>query len=295
MAAVAGGHDAVEEVHPPGHPFDDVAGGAHAHEIPGLVRRHVGLHRVDDLVHDLRGLPHRQAPDGVAVAVDLGDLFHVPHPQVRERGPLVDAKKHLPRVHGVRQAVEPVVLRLAPRQPAGSALAAGLGVLVGCGVLHALVKGHGDVAAQVGLDPHGLLRPHEDLPAVDVGGEGDPLLPDLPQGRQGEHLEPAGVRQDGAVPVHELVEAPHLPDDLVPGPQVQVVGVGELDLAAHLFQIVGGDAAFDGTLGAHVHEHRRLDHAAVGAGEFAAPGAALGFQHFEHPVISLISNLFHIL
>ena len=91
------------------------------------------------------------------------------------------------------------------------------------------------------------------------------------------------------------MEPPHLPDDMVARPQVQVVGVAELDLAAHLLQIMGGDAALDGPLCAYVHEHRRLDHAAVGAGEFAAPGAALGFQHFEHPVISLISNLFHIL
>ena len=295
MAAVAGGHHAVEEVHAPGHALDDVAGSAHAHEVPGLVLGHVGLHRVDDLVHHLRGLPHREPPDGVAVAVDLGDLVHVPHPQVRKRGALVDAEEHLPRVHRVRQGVEAVVLGLAPLQPAGGALTAGLGVFVGRGVLHALVKGHGDVAAQVGLDLHGLLRPHEDPVPVDVGGEGDPLLPDLPQRGQGEHLEPAGVRQDRAVPVHELVEPPHLPDDMVARPQVQVVGVAELDLAAHLLQIMGGDAALDGPLCAYVHEHRRLDHAAVGAGEFAAPGAALGFQHFEHPVISLISNLFHIL
>ena len=99
MAAVAGGHHAVEEVHAPGHALDDVAGSAHAHEVPGLVLGHVGLHRVDDLVHHLRGLPHREPPDGVAVAVDLGDLVHVPHPQVRKRGALVDAEEHLPRVH----------------------------------------------------------------------------------------------------------------------------------------------------------------------------------------------------
>ena len=126
------------------------------------------------------------------------------------------------------------MLDLAALQPPGRPLAAGLGVLVGGGILHALVKGHGDVTAQVGLDAHGLLGAHEDLAAVDVGGEGDALLLDLAQRGQGEHLEPAGVREDGAVPVHELVEPPHLPDDVVAGPQVQVVGVGELDLAAHL-------------------------------------------------------------
>ena len=112
--------------------------------------------------------------------------------------------------------------------------------------------------------------------AVDMGGEIDPLLLDLPQGGQGEHLKSAGVRQNGAVPVHKLVEAPHLPHDLIAGAQVQVVGVAELDLAPHLLQVVGGDAALDGGLGAHVHKDRGLNGAAVGAGKFTAPSAAVG-------------------
>jgi hypothetical protein len=205
-----------------------------------------------------------------------------PHPQVREGGALVNAEEHLGGVHGIGQAVQAVVLGLAPRKPPGRPLTAGLGVLVGGRVLHALVEGHGDVAAEVGLDAHGLLGAHEDPVPVDVGGEGDALLPDLPQRRQGEHLEPAGVREDGAVPVHELVEPAHLPDDVVAGPQVQMVGVAQFDLAAHLFEVQGADAALDGRLGAHVHEHRRLDHAAVGAGKLAAPGAALLFENLKH-------------
>ena len=59
------------------------------------------------------GSPTRQAADGVAVAVDLGDLLHVPHPQVGVNAPLVDAEEHLVRVDRVGQAVEPVVLCLA--------------------------------------------------------------------------------------------------------------------------------------------------------------------------------------
>ena len=240
------------------------------------------LHHVDHLVHDLGRLANRQAADGEAVAVDLGDLLHVPGPQVGKRRALVDAEEHLPGVHRIRQTVEAVVLCLAPLQPAQSPLTAGLGVLIGSGVLHALVEGHGDVAAQIGLDLHGLLGAHENLVPIDVGGEIHALLLDLPQRRQGKHLEPAGVRQDRAVPVHELVKASHLPHDLIAGTQVQMVGVAQLDLAAHFFQIVGGDAALDGGLGAHVHENRRLDGTAVGAGKFAAPGTAFGFEYFEH-------------
>ena len=47
-----------------------------------------------------------------------------------------------------------------------------------------------------------------------------------------EDLEPAGVGQDGPVPAHEAVEAAELPDELVAGPEMQVVGVAEEDLGA---------------------------------------------------------------
>ena len=179
------------------------------------------------------------------------------------------------------------MLDLAALEPPESPLHGRLGILVPGRVLHALIKSHGNVAAQVGLDLHGLLRPHEDPVAVDMAGEGDALLFDLPQGCQGKHLESAGVRQDGAVPVHELVEASHLPHHLVAGPQMEVIGVGQLDLAAHRFQVQGRHAALDGRLGAHVHEHRGLHRTAVGAGKLAPPGLPFFFQYLEHMHVPL--------
>ena len=166
-------------------------------------------------------------------------------------------------------------------QPPGRPLAGGLYILVGGRVLHTLVKGHGDVAAQVGLDAHGLLRAHKDAPAVDVGGEGDPLLGDFPQAGQGEDLKAPAVGEHGAVPVHKFVEPAHLADYPVPGAQVEVVGVGQLHLTANLLQIVGGHRPFDSPLGAHIHKHRGLDHP-VGAGEGPPPGPPLLFQYFKH-------------
>ena len=88
---------------------------------------------------------------------------------------------------------------------------------------------------------HGLLGTHEDPPSVDVGGEGDALLLDVPQGGQGEHLEAPGVGEDGAVPGHHLVEPPQGPDHLVPRPEVEVVGVAQLDLTLELLQVQGAE------------------------------------------------------
>ena len=73
-------------------PFNDIGGGAHAHEIPGLFLWHMRLHRVDDVVHGLGGLPHRQTADGIAIAVQLGDVLHMTDTDVGIGAPLVDAE-----------------------------------------------------------------------------------------------------------------------------------------------------------------------------------------------------------
>ena len=205
---------------------------------------------------------------------------------------LVDAPEHLVGIYRIRQAVEPGVFRLTADKPAVSPIHALLDVVPGRGIFDALVKGHADVAAQIGLDLHALLRPHEDLVAVDMGGEIHALLLDLPQGGQTEHLESAGVRQNGAVPGHEFVQAAHLPHHRIRGPQMQMVGIAQLHLAADIFQVLRTEGALNGTLGANVHKHRGL-HRAVGAGKHTPPGLPLGFQQFKHRLpLSFVSPIY---
>ena len=81
------------------------------------------------------------------------------------------------------------------------------------------------------------------------------------------------------------MEAAALLHQLVAGTQVQVIGVGKLNLAADLLQILGAQGALDGTLGAHIHKYGGLDRA-VGAGKLATPGLALGLFQFKHIVTS---------
>ena len=109
----------------------------------------------------------------------------------------------------------------------------------------------------------------------------------LPQPGQGEHLEAAAVGEHGAVPAHEPVQAAHGLHHLVPGAQVEVVGVGQLHLAADLLQIQGGHRPLDGPLGAHIHEHRGL-HRAVGAGEHPPPRLSFGLNQLKHGMLSYI-------
>ena len=122
--------------------------------------------------------------------------------------------------------------------------------------------------------------------AVNVGSKIHALLLDFPQRGQAEHLKSAGIRQNGAVPGHKFVQSPHLAHHRVRGAQMQMVGVGQLHLAPDVLQILGAQRALDGTLGADIHEHRRL-YGAVGAGKFSPAGFALGFFQFKHGCFSL--------
>ena len=276
MAGIPGRHHAVKEINAPCNAFNNVGRCSNAHQVSGLICRHIWLHCFNDAVHLLCSLPYRQTADGIAGKVQIRNALHMVHTNIGIGAALIDAPKHLLGVHRVRQAVEPCILRLAADQPAVGPVYAFLNIIPGCGILNTLVEGHADVTSQVGLNPHTLLRPHKDLMAVNMGGKVHPLLLDLPQGCQAEHLKSARVRKDGAVPGHEFVQSPHLTYNLVRWPQVQMIGIAQLHLAADVFQVLRAEGALDGPLGAHIHKHRGL-HRTMGTGEFPPPGFALCF------------------
>ena len=114
-----------------------------------------------------------------------------------------------------------------------------------------------------------------------MGVELDALLADLAQLGERKDLKAAAVGEDRAVPGHEAVQAAQGLDQLVAGSDVQMIGVGELDLAADGFEIGRRECALDGALGADVHKDGRL-HAAVRRIENAAPCAALLFKKLIH-------------
>ena len=112
--------------------------------------------------------------------------------------------------------------------------------------------------------------------AVDVRGEIHTLLLDPAQACQREYLKSAGIRQDRPVPRHETVQAAQIVHEPVAGAQMQMVGVGKLDLTADGLEVRRAQRTLDGTLRADVHEHGRL-HRAVRAGKYAPPRLPFGF------------------
>ena len=199
---------------------------------------------------------------------------------------LVDAPEHLPGIDRRFQSIEAGVFRLAAHQPTIGPADGGFHIIVGCGILDALVKGHADVRTEIRLDLHALLRAHEDLPAVQVGGKIDALLLDLPQTGQGEHLKAAGVGQNRPVPGHKLMQSAQIVDHLVTGPQVQMVGVGKLHLTTDVFQVCRAEGPLDGSLSADIHKYRRLNRA-VGADKYSPARHSFCFQQLKHNYLTL--------
>ena len=82
---------------------------------------------------------------------------------------------------------------------------------------------------------HRALRGEPLQRSVVGGAEGHPVVVDL--GAQREHLKAAGVGEEVAGPAGEAVQAAERLDHLDPGPQHQVVGVGQDDLRSELVEI----------------------------------------------------------
>jgi hypothetical protein len=114
------------------------------------------------------------------------------------------------------------------------------------------------VSAEVRFDLHHALRREEATRAIDVRLELHPLLAHRPQRLEREDLKAAGIRQDRSRPLHELVQPTQVADHLIPGPQVQVVRVGEHHLRPRITQ-VGGIEPLHGRQRTHRHEGRRRD------------------------------------
>ena len=114
------------------------------------------------------------------------------------------------------------------------------------------------------------------MPAVHVAIEAHALLLYFSQLGQGKNLKAAAVREDRPVPGHEAVQTAEAFYEPVARADVEVIGVGQLDLAAYILQILCRERTLYRALRADVHEHRRLRRA-VRTAEFPAPRAAFGF------------------
>ncbi|MPN34472.1 hypothetical protein SDC9_181966 [bioreactor metagenome] len=74
-----------------------------------------------------------------------------------------------------------------------------------------------------------------------------------------------------------MVQSAQVPDQFISGPNMQMVGVGQLHLTVGRFQVLRIHSAFDGRLSSDIHKYRSLDGAVHGF-EASAAGFSLFFE-----------------
>ncbi|KAF1007167.1 MAG: hypothetical protein GAK32_02340 [Pseudomonas fluorescens] len=279
IAGITGWHHAIEHVHTAANTLYEIFRFANAHKVTRFVSGHQARQVIQHLDHFMLGLAHRQTADGQAVEADLVQplqralaqaFMHPALHNAKQRGAVVGV--------GVLGTLGPTQRELH-RHPRH--------VFIGR-VRCALVKNHHDVGAQVTLNLHRLFRPHEHFGTVHRRSEGHAFFLDLAHGAQAEHLETAGVGEDGALPLHEVMQVAMLLDHLCARAQPQVEGVAQDDLGADVDNVTR-QHALDGAIGAHRHECRGF-HRAPRKGQAAATGLAVGGQQFKRHATHIVPS-----
>ena len=111
------------------------------------------------------------------------------------------------------------------------------------------------------------------------------LLGDLANIAEAEHLETAGVRQDRAFPLHEIMQIAMQFHDFLTRAQPQVEGVAENNLCAGGFNFFRRHA-FNGAIRTDRHKSRRFHYATI-KHQAATASASVGSIQFEFHFLSI--------
>src|SRR5262249_31346426 len=114
----------------------------------------------------------------------------------------------------------------------------------------------------------GFLRRQQVLGAIEMRTEAHARVGNFAQLGKAEDLIAAGIGENGARPGHEVVESTELAHQLVPGPQIKMISVGQEEFGAEFFEHLVAQS-LDRCLRPHRHEKRRL-HRATRRVQYAA-------------------------
>ena len=222
---------AVKHVDAVPYPREEVVGCSDAHEVARFLLGQKLCRIGEDLLHQLMRLADTQPADGIARQIELRYGGGMPCAQVAVHPALHDAEKPLPLRARHRIA--------AADEPALCALRRGLRIVMIGGIRNALVERHDDIRAERALHLHRHLGREEFLRPVNMRAKRRPLLGDLTQIAEAEHLKSSAVREDRTVPVHEAMQSARLPHEFHSGAQEEMVGIAEDDPRAEITQLIG--------------------------------------------------------
>jgi hypothetical protein len=96
------------------------------------------------------------------------------------------------------------------------------------------------------------------LGPIQMRSEVNPLICDLPQGRQAENLKPPTICKNRPLPVHEFVKPLGLADNSHAGSQVEVVCIGEDNLRSQPRDLIRSHRLYSG-LSPNRHKGRGMN------------------------------------
>ena len=265
VAGIAGGHHAVKHIDTPIDTLHQIFRGAHTHKIARIFHRQLGDHRLGHLLHLSLVFTDTQAAQGIAVKADIDQRMGMFPTQIGIHPALHNPEKEL---------IGPTLRLPAAPGPASGEIRRLDRLVPGGRIRNTGIKAHHDIRAQGLLYLNRLLRPEKELGTVQVRTKGRALLGDLGQLLQAEDLESAAIGEDGPIPVHKLVQAAETPDQLMAGPDIEMIGITEDNLGIHLGQVFRGDGLHRAQ-SAHRHKYRGLKGSMFG-GHLAPTGGTAG-------------------
>src|SRR5260370_41295197 len=231
-----------------------------------------------------------QASRGVARKIQIQQLPRAFPAEVGKGRALHDAKLKLRgSVSGRIKATIPpgafLKMFAGTARPFRGALHCGCGMAARRGALDALIEHHGNVGAKRELHLDGLLRRQQTFRGIQVRQEEHALVRDFPQPGKAEDLISARIGQDRARPGHELVQAAQIADERVSRPEIEMIGVGEKNLRAEIFEGLLRKS-LDRPGRADGQEHGRVNRAVRGVQAAKTRGAGVFVKNFKdvsHP------------
>jgi len=250
--------------------FEDVEGRADSHQVARGIRREERRRQFGEILPLVLRFADGKTPDRKSIERHRGQRFRAFSAKVSEAGALDDAEEGL---RGVPSRIE-----AALRPAMGEFHRPARGSFVG-NRRNALIEHHHDVAADRALDANAFLRGEQMHFPVDVTLEPCPFLRDRPRVRERENLKAAGIGEDGAIPVHEGMDAAHSGEDFRSRAEHEVIRIREEHAGAGGFQAFDGDS-FHGRLGSDRHEDRG-EHFPVEGREAGRTGSGPGGVFLE--------------
>ena len=105
VPSVSAGVNAVKEVDSSLHPFQNIGGSSHSHQVNRLIPRQMRNRLFYNIIHFLMALSHRQTSDGIAVKGKLSNLLCMLNSDIRKNSPLINPEQKLVPVDGILQSV----------------------------------------------------------------------------------------------------------------------------------------------------------------------------------------------